>query len=177
MVEFLQLLRDILWLRRGPQDVPHSVPLLVAVCIGDIGLQWALVQFLSIDDGSLPLSLIQLAILLGLVYLILAARGLSNRFVQTATTLQTCSIVFTLLVVPALLVLSGNPKLATPPTPMQSLFLLATMPVAIWKFIVDAHIFRHALALTFARGVGMAAAWFAVQWVVALALRGAAQTP
>ena len=176
MVEFLQLLRDILWLRRGPQDVPHSMPLLVAVCVLDIGLQWSLVQFLSIDDGSLPLSLIQLAILLGFVYLILTVRGLSNRFVQTATTLQICSIVFTLLVVPALFVLSGNPKLTTP-TPMQSLFLLATMPVAIWKFIVDAHIFRNALSLTFARGVGVAAAWFAVQWVVALALRGAAQTP
>jgi hypothetical protein len=177
MIEFLQLLRDILWLRRGPQDMPHSTALLVAVCVADIALQWALVQFLSIEDGSLPLTLIELAILLGFVYLILMSRGLPNRFVQTATALQSCSIVFTLLVVPALLVLSGNPKLTNPLTPMQSLFALATLPIAIWKFVVDAHIFRHALSVTFARGLGVAATWLAMQWIVALALRSASASP
>jgi hypothetical protein len=177
MVEFLQLLRDILWLRRGPEDMPYSPALLVGVCVAYIALQWSLVQFLALDDGSLPLSVIEIAVLLGFVYLILMTRGLQNRFVQTAVALQCCSIVFTLLVVPALFVLSGNPKLTTPLTPLQSLFALATLPVAIWKFIVDAHIFRRALTVTFARGLGVAAAWLAMQWIVGLALRGAAQTP
>jgi hypothetical protein len=175
MVEFLQLLRDILWLRRGPENMPYSPALLAGVCVADIALQWSLVQFLAIEDGSLPLSLIEIVIMLGFVYLILMTRGLQNRFVQAATALQCCSIVFTLLVVPALFVLSGNPKLATPLTPMQSLFALATLPVAIWKFVVDAHIFRHALSVTFARGLGVAAAWLALQWIVGLALHGAAQ--
>ena len=177
MIQFLQLLRDILWLRRGPQDMPHSMALLVGVCVADVGLQGALVQILSLEDGSLPLSLIELAILLGFVYLILMTRGLPNRFVQTATALQSCSIVFTLLVIPALLVLSENPKLTTPLTPVQSLFALATLPVAIWKFVVDAHIFRHALSVTFARGLGVAATWLALQWIVGLALRSAGQAP
>ena len=131
MIEFLQLVRDILWLRRGPQDMPHSRALLAGVCVADLALQWSLVTFLSLDDGSLPLSLIELAILLGFVYLILMTRSLPNRFVQTATALQCCSIVFTLLVIPALFVLSGNPKLTNPLTPLQSLFALATLPVAI----------------------------------------------
>jgi len=177
IVEFLQLLRDILWLRRGPEDMPYSPALLVAVCVADIALQWSLVQFLAIDDGSLPLSLIEIVILLGFVYLILMTRGLQNRFVQTATALQCCSIVFTLLVIPALFVLSGNPKLATPLTPMQSLFALATLPVAIWKFVVDAHIFRHGLSVSFGRGFAVAAAWLAMQWIVGVALHGAAQAP
>jgi hypothetical protein len=177
MIQFLQLLRDILWLRRGPQDLPYSPALLVAVCVADFALQWSLVQFLSLDSGSLPLSLIELAIILGFAYLILMTRGLTNRFVQTATALQCCSIVFTLLVTPALFILSGNPKLATPLTPIQSLFALATLPVAIWKFVVDAHIFRNALSVTFARGLGVAATWLALQWLVGLALRGAGQAP
>ena len=60
--EFLQLLRDILWLRRGPQDMPHSPALLVGVCVADIALQARSPRSFASSDSSLPLSLIALAI-------------------------------------------------------------------------------------------------------------------
>ncbi len=175
MVEFLQLLRDILWLRRGPADMPYSPALLVAVCVADIAMQWLLGQVLAADYGLLLPSLIRIFILLGFAYLILMTRGLQNRFVQTATALQCCSIVFKLLVVPAMFVLSGNPKLANPLTGIQSLFVLVTLPVALWEFVAYAHIFRHALSVTFARGFGVSAAWLVMEWLVGVALQGAPQ--
>ena len=92
MLEFLQLLRDILRLRRGPQDMPYSRPLLAAVCVADLILQWSVGAFLFPQESSLPLGLIKLAILLGFVYLIVVSRGVANRFVQTATAMEGCSI-------------------------------------------------------------------------------------
>ena len=87
---------------------------------------------------------------------------------QTATALLSCSIVFTLLVIPIAVLLSGKPKRPHQLTPVQWLFALVALPVAIWKFVVDAHVFRHALSITFARGLAVAAAWLAMLWIVGL---------
>ncbi len=170
MTELLLALRDIVWMRRGPQDLPYSPALLVTLVFANLAVQWALAIFSGAEQVSITQVIVEEAALFSFLYLILMTRGFANRFVQTGTAFQGVTIFFTLLIAPIVIVMSGNPKLAQPLTPLQSLFALLTLPIIVWKFVIDAYIFRNALSVSAARGFLMALVWLAVQFVLNVAL-------
>jgi hypothetical protein len=172
MANLLQLLRDICLLRRGPQDVPYSPRLLVAVCAASLLLQLAIASVLGIDGDALGAGLIGLAFNFGILYGLLAVRGVRARFVQTALALTACAILFAILSVPIVLMAGGKPPTPETMTPLQALLGLLALPVVVWKLMVDAHILRHSLNLPFFAGLLIALIWVIAELWLGAALGG-----
>ena len=163
MPPLFNLIRDICLLRRGPQDLPYSLLALMGVAAGCVIVQLGV----AVARGA-PLG----GVLAG-ANLILSVRGLRNRFVQSATALLGCALAFTLLSVPIALLVGEPPITPDQLTPLQLLLGLVSLPLLIWKIIVDAHVFRHSFDVPFLSGVVIALLWI----IAAMALAGAAGAP
>ena len=88
MPSFFELIRDICLLRRGPQDLPYSIPLLAAVAASCVIVQLGVAVARNAPIGGvLTGAAMWLVVTLGALNLILTLRGLRNRFVQSATAL------------------------------------------------------------------------------------------
>ena len=170
MIYLLQLLRDIIQLRRGPQDMPYSPQLLAGVCVAILFLQWVASYTLDLPGDSLPVGAIGLAINLGFLYGAFTLRSLGNRFVQTATTLLSCTILFSLVLLPIDVVFIKHPPVADQMSPLHLLLALIALPIFAWKLIVDAHIFRHGFNLPFLGGMCAAILWITVAYGISAAL-------
>lgn len=161
MLPVLLIVRDILLLRRGPQDLPFAPYLLVRAAALCVIVQTAIA--LIVHDTSLATVLV--GALLWLVFtlltlnLLLTLRGLRSRFVQMASALLSCTLVFTVLSAPIALLAGDTPVNAETMTPLQMLIGAVSLPLLIWKLVVDAHIFRHSLNLPFAAGLLVAILW------------------
>ncbi len=174
MPPLFNLIRDICLLRRGPQDLPYSLPALTAVAAGCVIVQLGVAVARSAPlGGVLAGAILWLAVTLGALNLILSLRGLRNRFVQSATALLGCALAFTLLSVPIALLVGEPPITPDQLTPLQLLLGLVSLPLLIWKIIVDAHVFRHSFDVPFLSGVVIALLWI----IAAMALAGAAGAP
>ncbi len=175
MPPLILVIRDILLLRRGPQDLPYSPPTLAAVVTLCIVVQIgaALIARQASLGGVLGGALLWLCFTLLTLNLLLSMRGLRSRFVQTATALLSCTLVFAVISMPIAL-LAGEPP-ATPEqlTSLQLVLGTIALPLLIWKVVVDAHVFRHSLNLPFAGGVLIAVLWV----IAALILSGFAGAP
>jgi hypothetical protein len=174
MPPFFQLIRDICLLRRGPQDLPYSIPALIGVAAGCVALQLGVAFARNLPiNGVLAGAVLWLLATLGALSLILNLRGLRNRFVQAATALLGCALVFTLLSMPIALLVGEPPITAEQMSPLQLILGLVSLPLLIWKVIVDAHVFRHSFDVPFLSGVVIALLWI----IAAMALAGASGTP
>lgn len=165
-------MRDICLLRRGPQDAPFSPRLLVAVCVLSLLLQLAIASVLGIEGDAIGAGLLGLAFNLGVLYALLALRGVRSRFVQTAIALTACAILFAILSVPIVLLAGGKPPTPETMTPLQAVLGLLALPVVVWKLVVDAHILRHSLNLPFFAGLLIALFWVIVELRLGAALGG-----
>jgi hypothetical protein len=174
MPAFLYLLRDVILLRRGPQDMPHAPQLLALVCGVSVLLQLAIAYVLRIPGNAFGAGLIGLAFNLGLLYLLLRLRDVASRFVQTALAMSACAVVFAILSAPIVLAIGGKPPTPESITPLQALLGMFALPVVVWKLIVDAHILRHALNLPFAGGLLIALMWVVAELVLGAAIGGPA---
>lgn len=175
MFDFLVLIRDICLLRRGPQDVPYSIPLLVTVAAASVLLEAAVAIARDVPvAGVVAEAIVWLVFAFGGLNLALALRGLRNRFVQAATALLGCALMFTLLILPIALFATEPPATAPQPlTPTQLLVGVVALPLAIWKVVVDAHVFRHSLDIPFLSGLMIALLWI----IAAAALAAATGAP
>jgi len=117
--------------------------------------------------------LVSTVLILGLAWIALAMRGLGSRYVQTASALVACSIVFSLLVLP-LAFLAGPLPTDAALTPLQTLLVWASFALFVWSVLVDAHIIRRALDAPFGLGVALALAWTIADWALGHALFDAA---
>ena len=149
MPALLVILRDILFLRRGPQDLPYS-PLLLAI-VAAVCLMislWAGSILMPKQTDTLLRVLAGLLLHLGFLYLLLNALQHQARFVQTALASLLVDVLFTAVVLPLLPIF--EPFSRNAPTPdnvngvaaIASLLLLA---LGVWRIVVDAHILRAAL--------------------------------
>ena len=172
-VRLAVLVRDICQLRRGPEEMPYSTRLLVVLIGASIGLDLLSERVLGGHD-ALARSLVSTTLVLSLCWVALAMRRLANRYVQTASALIACSIVFSLLVLPLALLAGPMPSDATL-TPMQTLIVWASFAIFVWSVLVDAHIIRRALDAPFGLGVALALAWTIADWALGHALFDAAQ--
>ncbi len=151
MPALLLILRDILFLRRGPQDLPYSPGLLAIAAAGCVLIsQWAGSILMPQQTDTLLRVLAGLLLHLGLLYVLLNALKHQARFIQTALASLLVDVLFTAVVLPLLPVF--EPFRRNPPTPdnvngvaaIASLLLLA---LGIWRIVVDAHILRSALEI------------------------------
>jgi len=160
MPPFVYLIRDVCLLRRGPQDLPYSVSLLAAVAAAWLVLQLGVAVARAVPlDGVFAGAALELMFTLGALNVILTLRGLRNRFVQTATALLGCTLVFILLNVPILLLIGDPPTTVQQISPLQILLVLVSLPLLVWKVLVDAHIFRHSFDVPYLSGVVIALLW------------------
>jgi hypothetical protein len=168
----LHLLRDLLLLRRGPQDIPYSPVLLGLLCVGVVLVDHALAAALVEGGAPTPRVLFSLAVLVGLPALALAMANLSARWVQTACALAATGIVFSVLALPVVLGVGRLPADPADVTNTQFVFGLLSMALLGWQVAVKGNIFRHALGVPLRAGVLLAIAFFAIELVLGIALFG-----
>lgn len=159
MIPLLEAIRDLLLLRRGPQDLPHSPRLLLGVCLFTLALQMTIAFVLGIEGNALLAGIVGLVFNLGVLYLLLSLRHLRNRFVQAGTALLLCGLAFSLLSLPITLMVGGHPPTPETMTPLQALLGAISLPIVIWYLIVNAHVLRHSLDLPFLAGLLIAVLW------------------
>jgi hypothetical protein len=128
------LLGDLLRLRRGPQDVPHSKALLLLALLPYAALSSVLAAFAMPAPKAVLYGPTEAALLALLVYGALALRRRPARYLQTLTALLLVGLVFNLLSLP----------LTALAQPENGLALLILLLVA-WSFAVSVHILRLAL--------------------------------
>jgi len=172
LVRLAILVRDICQLRRGPEEIPYSTRLLVVLIGASLAIDVLSERVLGGHD-ALARSLVSTTLVLALCWIALAARGLVNRYVQTASALVACGIVFSLLVLPLAMLAGPMPGDASL-TPLQTLLVWAMFAIFVWSVLVDAHVIRRALDAPFGLGVALALAWTIADWALGHALFDAA---
>lgn len=170
LLAFLRLVRDLCQLRRGPEDMPYAPQLLMGLILASVLLDMALGAALGVEGSILPRSLMSTALILGLCWTALTARGLGARFVQAASALIACAMVFSLLMLPIAALTGAPPETPEQLTPVQVLLAWTALAVIVWKLSVDAHILRHALNAPFALGFLLAVAWAVADWALGRAV-------
>ena len=172
MNALVAMVRDLLLLRRGPQDLPYSTTLLATLCVAVVAVDLVLSAALVEGDAAPPVGrvLFSLALLVGLPGLALAMANLGARFVQTAIALVATGLVFSLLALP---VVAGVGKLPQDPSQLtgtQVMFGWLSIALLAWQVAVKGHIFRHAMGVPLRAGVLLAVAFFAIELVLGFAL-------
>jgi drug/metabolite transporter (DMT)-like permease len=176
MKSLLESIRDILLLRRGPQDLPFSSSLLGALIL------LALAIGLAVSAQRVPVSVaapqlgFEVLLLLALAWVPLAVAKRRERFIQTATALVATAIAFNLLAVPVVLGVGELPKDPRALSAVQVLLGWLSLVLLAWKLVVSGHVLRQALDVPMRIGVLIAAAFLAGEVVLNLALFGAQGT-
>lgn len=145
--------------RSGPQELPHSQGLLAALIVASVLFDLGTGGALGIQEPLLPRILMSMLLLLGLCWIALAIRGLSHRYLQTASALVACSIVFSLLILPLAFFFGEPPASEVAPTPIQMLIVWLGLATLVWKISVDAHIVRQAIEAPYWLGFLLALSW------------------
>lgn len=164
------LVRDLCQLRRGPEDMPYSPALLLALVVASIAIDLASSVAFGGDDDALARSLVSTALVLALAWAALHVRRLANRYVQTASALVACGLVFSLLVLPLGWLAHPMPATATALTPLQVLLGWAVLAIFVWNLVVFAHIMRRAIDAPFGLAFAIVIAWAVANWALARAL-------
>lgn len=171
---FVALVFALCQLRRGPDEMPYSKPLFGVLVCASVALDVASGAWLGGAGDALPRSLVSTALVLALCWTALSLRGLAHRYVQTASALIACSMVFTLLVLPFVGLSGPAPSPPAQLTPLQLLLGWATLAIVVWNLVVNAHIVRRALDAPFVIGFALVLAWAIADWALGHALFDAA---
>lgn len=150
----LQLLR----LRAGPQDLPSSWTVATGLLALYVALGMYSGQALGVGNAvarSLAINVLQVVA----VAVMLRLRGFPERLPQTISALAGTGVLLGLLA--HVLLLQANPEVNQP------LLGLGWFAVFIWSLVVDAHIYRNALAVSLSVGVLIAVLLMAVSYVFA----------
>lgn len=143
MKPLLQLFLDILFLRRGPQDVPVSAVLLVLVALAYGLLHLVLGWWEAGLSRAVLATGLDLGLTAGLLLLALRARGRAARFQQSFTAYLGTGFLLALLALPLLWVFSHTAGSAEVPL----LAVLVWFALLFWSLSVLSHILRQALEL------------------------------
>lgn len=147
MYQLMVLFFEISILRKGPQDVPAS-PWLMRLMLAPYLLVNLLILWL---DGSWLRAIVQIgaetALLVGFSYPLLYFSGKTARFPQTFTALLGCDTLISLCAIPAV---------ASLHTQISDIALIAMLVLMVWHWLVNGHIFRHALDRPLLFGLALA---------------------
>ena len=169
-----RLVADLCRLRRGPQDLPYSLPLLTVLAVASVVLDLLVGTAMGDDRDALARSLVSTGLMLTLCWAALAVRGLEPRYVQTATALLACGVAISLLQWAAALLVGPLPTGATALDPMHLLFGWFTLGLFLWQLAVYGHIMRHALDMPAALALLLVFIWIVAAWALDRALFGGA---
>lgn len=182
MPDFLLILRDIVLLRRGPQDLPFAPRLLGAVILIDVALSALMENMLGVGvgEGVLLRNAAGTGLGLGVLYLLLYAKQFQARFTQAGLALLLVSVVYTGLLVIVLTVLGLPPAPDTKPeavTGVQLVTMLVFIALSLWRLAVDASVLRHALEIRYLLALPLVLALHFSVSVLVIALFGASAPP
>ncbi|MBS0358103.1 MAG: hypothetical protein JSS53_02365 [Proteobacteria bacterium] len=165
-----KLFRDVCLLKKGPQDIPYSVFLLILLCFLDFGqtllfdmglnkVQKALDTLTLINSFKAILRLASSGLF---VFIVLQIKQLSSRWIQTFTTMVGCNVLINIVAFPLIVLLftiMPTEEAAAPSSMLSSLIFIFTIisviAAGVWSILVNAHIFKHALNIKFFMGVLM----------------------
>lgn len=162
--------------RRGPEDMPYSPPLLIALLVACGALQAGFNIYNGAAPGVAAAVLVGGAALVGALYLLLRGRGKALRFVQTMTALAAVYLLFGVIIDALISGLSlaalskqvlEHPEHPPALTTLQALVVPAVVVLVIWQFCVFAGILRRALEVPVAGAVLVLLLLFLVDWFVA----------
>lgn len=154
-------------LRQGPQDLPFSRRWLLQL-LGLLLCVQALAAALLGAPQNLPLRLLMsFAFLLGPAWLLLGLLDLRARYIQTVSAFAGAGLLFSLLAIPAALLLRGlSPESAEQGvTAAQGLGIWMLLGMTVWKLLVDGHIWRHALGCPAPVAIGLTLALFLIELI------------
>ncbi|BBA37195.1 uncharacterized protein sS8_5273 [Methylocaldum marinum] len=158
----IKLFLDICFFKKGPQDVPAS-GLLLALAILAYSVVGVVLLGLERDwRGAVVEAAVEGLMLFAFIYTALHLRRKIPRLQKTATALYACDALISAAAIPFLAWLS-----ATPEVKGVYFFLMFLM---LWHLAVVGHILRHALAISFFFGVGLAFGYIIVSYQVMMAL-------
>lgn len=149
----LARLRDLIFFRAGPQDMPYAPRALIVLLILGAALEIAFDlrqnrPWPAIAGANVG-TLAALATLFGL----LRWRGKPERFVQTALALVATGLLLQVIVLPLLLAIGWPLSDKAQLTPRQTVELLAVFVLAVWQVAISVNVLRHALEIPVAGGV------------------------
>lgn len=170
LARLVEIVVGICRFRGGPQDLPFSSRLLIALIGAAVLTDYGSGHLLGFDDTLLARSLLSMSLLLALCWTALSIRSLGNRYVQTATALVSCSMAFSLLILP-LAWFFGNPQgNDVTLSPVQVTIVWLGLGLLIWKVAVDAHIVRQAIDAPYWLGLMLAISWAIADYALTRAM-------
>jgi len=147
MYQLLKLFYGICLLKKGPQDIPASDWLFRVLLIVSIFVDF-LVLILNTDlFSSIVQTFVEIALTLGLTWVILYIAKKQFRFQQTVCALMATDILISLLALPAIAILVNGGAGST---------FIVIILLMVWHWVVSGHIFTHALEQPFSFGLGIA---------------------
>ncbi|MBM3202441.1 hypothetical protein FJZ55_00840 [Candidatus Woesearchaeota archaeon] len=152
----IHLLFQICIFRKGPQDVPASLPLLVVTLLLYLVMG---VLLLAQETGWLEgilRTLAEATLLGGFLWTTLRLMDKRPRLLQTAIAVYASDALVSSVALPLLLLMASTPE-AKP----VYLLLLGLM---IWHWAVMGHILRHAVSVRWVHGVGLAMAYMVLSY-------------
>lgn len=152
----IRLLFQICIFRKGPQDVPASLPLLWVTLVLYLVMG---ILLLGQETGWLDgvLRTLAEAVLLGsFLWITLRLMGKSPRLLQTAIAVYASDALVSSMALPLFLLMSGMPE-AKP-------VYLVLLGLMIWHWAVLGHILRHAVSVRWVHGVGLAMAYMVLSY-------------
>ena len=169
MPPVVEVFRDLILLRRGPQDLPYSTQLLATLAVACIVVQ-AVARTIPTPVGlgeSFLSTLLETLLELAALRLVLRLRDLGSRFVQASSGLVGCNLIFTLINIPVALAFGKLPLEAgrlvpEQVTPTQMLLSPLILALGIWQLAAVANVLRHSLNLSFAGGIAVVFGWIAL---------------
>jgi hypothetical protein len=175
------LARDLLLLRRGPQDAPYSprllITLVLAVLVFDAVLTASVPGNAGIGARLVVAAVVaSLFTLLAMSALLLQLGGRQARYVQTAIALVLVELALSIASVPFAAFVGEPPAAGQALAPGQALATLGFVAIGVWGLLVRGHILRHALEIGFVRGVLLALAITLAEGVMVLAVIGRSTT-
>ncbi|MDX1459725.1 MAG: hypothetical protein R3348_01595 [Xanthomonadales bacterium] len=153
----LQILFDILRLRRGPQDLPASWTF-AGIMLG-IYLVFGVYTGQALDsENPASTGLAIAALQFTAVAVLLTLRKFPERLPQTLSALAGVGII--------LGVLSFAFLVQADPNRQQPVLAMAWFAVFFWSLVVDGHIYRHALSISMQQGILVAVLLLAASYVM-----------
>ncbi len=159
MLTLVRFFWQLCLLRRGPQDLPASLPLLAWLALLNvlIGTTGTLSHFGG-ASRAFAASVLDTLIVAGLVYATLAFAGHRPRLVQVLTAVYGIGVLFGAAFLPVQL-LAGNAE-------ALGLLVLANLVALAWIHVALGHVLRHALELDLWAGIAIAIGYTVIGVIV-----------
>jgi len=157
MTHLILRLLDVMRLRAGPQDMPPGWSYAILFSLIYLG-EGSYADHILDQTDSVPRSMIAVTIQFLVTFILLRFRRLSARLPQTLTTLAGTGSLFGALSI--FLAMQSEPGIAQPT------LALVWFGAFFWSLTVDAHIYRHAMAINMSLGVLVAVLIFAFNFIV-----------